>query len=249
MINNSYSCLIVDDELLARNLLKQFVGRLSYLHLLGECSNAIEATEAIHKHQPDIIFLDITMPEMNGIELLQTFTAANRPEVIITTSHRDYAVEGYQYDVSDYLLKPIAFERFLRAVNKATGRIRGTVPREEPKEEFSLPSGQFFFIKEGKKTLQVNAEEVVYVEGMKDYVKIHLTDRVIISYMTMAKMEELLPPGMFLRINRSYIIRMKAVKSIDGNTVEMISKRQLVIGTSYRDAVREAIHANFIGRR
>ncbi|MCK8495279.1 LytTR family DNA-binding domain-containing protein [Spirosoma sp. RP8] len=245
MKKNIYTCLVVDDEPLAQNLIEKFILRLSTLRLIGKANHAIAAIEAIQQNRPDIIFLDITMPEMTGFELLQTL-ATNRPQIIMTTAHTELAIDGYAYDVTDYLIKPIPFEQFLRAVNRAIDRINGT---NTPVEANHKPvEGQYFWIKEGTKLLQINTDDVVYMEGLKDYVKVHLADRVVVTYLTMTKMEELLPKGQFIRINRSFLVRRKAIKAIHGNTIETLNKQELIIGNSYRSAVMESLRNTFIGR-
>lgn len=245
MEQRTYSCLVIDDEPLAQNLIEKFIARLSTLRLIGKANHAVAAIGAIQQYRPDIIFLDITMPEMTGFELLQTLPV-NRPQIIMTTAHTELAVDGYAYDVTDYLIKPIPFERFLRAVNRAIDRINGTktpvVADHKPVE------GQYFWIKEGTKLLQINTEDVIFMEGLKDYVKVHLADRVVVTYLTMTKMEELLPKGQFLRINRSFLVRKKAIKAIHGNTIETVDKQELIMGLSYRPAVLESLRDTFIGR-
>ena len=240
-----YTCLIVDDEPLAQNLLERFVTQLSSLHLISKANHAVAAIEAIHNQQPDIIFLDITMPEMTGFELLQTLTV-NKPQIIITTAHVEFAVDGFLYNVTDYLVKPIPFERFLKAVNRAIDRIAGITT--QPATELVVPDAQYFWIKEGTKLIQLNTNDVVYVEGLKDYVKVHLANRMVVTYLTMSKMEELLPVGQFIRINRSYLVRVKAIKAIHGNTVETITNQELTMGATYRATVINLLRETFIGR-
>ncbi len=240
-----YTCLIVDDEPLAQNLLEKFVARLPFLKLLGKANHAIEAMEVIEQQQPDIVFLDVTMPEMTGFELLQTLTTV-RPQIIITTAHAEMALDGFAYDVTDYLVKPILFDRFMRAVNRATDRLGGRT--STPVQETKPANSQSFWIKEGTKLIQINLDDVVFVEGLKDYVKIHLADRMLVSYLTMSKMEEMLPPSQFIRINRSYLVRKRAIKTIVGNTLETTNKQELIIGTSYRSAVISYLKDTFIGR-
>lgn len=245
MEQRTYSCLIVDDEPLAQNLLEKFVARLPSLHLIGKANHAMAAIDTIKQHRPDIVFLDITMPEMTGFELLQTFTSI-RPQIIMTTGHTEWAVDGYAYDVTDYLIKPIPFDRFMRSVNRAIDRINGT--KISTVEEGKLTDGQYFWIKEGTKLLQINTDDVVFMEGLKDYVKVHLADRVIVTYLTMNKMDELLPKGQFLRVNRSYLVRKKAIKAIHGNTIETVTKQEIIIGPSYRSAVLDLLKNTFVGR-
>ncbi len=253
-MKNLLTCIIIDDEPLAQNVLEEFIGRLSFLSLIRTCNHAYEAIEAIHEHKPDLAFLDITMPEMTGLELLKTFTTA-RPQIIVTTAHPQYAVEGFEYSVTDYLLKPISFDRFLRAVNKVKDKL--TAPDDlkttaSPDDTTSSPAppakGRFFWIREGKKLVQIDAEQVIYVEGMKDYVKVYLPDKMIVTYLTMQKMEELLPLNLFIRVNRSYIVRRSAIRSVNGNTIETTTKQEIPIGGKYRDTVKEVLRESFIGR-
>jgi two-component system, LytTR family, response regulator len=159
----TYTCLIVDDEPLAQSLLEKFVSRLPYLKLLDKANHAVEALEMIQQHRPDIVFLDVTMPEMSGFELLQSLTTV-RPQIIMTTAHAELAIEGFAYDVTDYLVKPILFERFMRGVSRATERLGGRVASPESKPT----NGQSFWIKEGTKLVQVSVEDVVYrrIEGL-----------------------------------------------------------------------------------
>lgn len=239
-----YNCLIVDDEPLAQNLLENFVGRLPFLKLIGKSNHALAAMDAIHQFRPDIVFLDITMPEMTGFELLRTLSI-KRPQIIITTAHVENAVEGFAYDVTDFLVKPIPFDHFLRSVNRAIDRLNGIA--SSPKENIPTDD-QYFWIKEGTKLLQINTNDVTYIEGLKDYVKVQLKDRMVITYLTMTRMEELLPKGQFIRINRSYLVRKKSIRAIQGNAVETTTNHELIIGGSYRSAVIDALRDSFIGR-
>ncbi|UHG94925.1 LytR/AlgR family response regulator transcription factor [Spirosoma oryzicola] len=242
------TCLIVDDEPLARELIKKFVARVPTLSLLGESSNAIEAIAVIHNQQPDIIFLDVDMPEMTGIELLKSFTAA-RPQVIMTTAYPGYALEGFEYDVTDYLLKPIPFDRFLKAINRVRDRINNATPFAQPapvnepaagvKKDNPARNNKFLWVKEDKKMVNVNTDDILYVEGMKDYVKIFLSDKLVITHITMSRMERLLPENEFIRVNRSYIVRRSAIRAVNGNTIETINKKEIPIGISYRDSIKD----------
>ncbi|GAB4022742.1 LytR/AlgR family response regulator transcription factor [Spirosoma koreense] len=243
------TCLIIDDEPLARELLKKFVARVPTLSLLGESSNAIEAVAAIHNQRPDIIFLDINMPEMTGIELLKSFTAA-RPQVIMTTAYPGYALDGFEYDVTDYLLKPIPFDRFLKAINRVRDRLGNasappspppapTEPAASVKDDKSGRGNKFLWVKEDKKMVNVNTDDILYVEGMKDYVKIYLSDKLVVTHITMSRMEQLLPENDFIRVNRSYIVRRSAIRAVNGNTIETVNKKEIPIGISYRDSIKD----------
>ena len=244
-MERNLTCLIIDDEPLARALLKKFVDRVPTLSCLGECSNAVEAVTVIHNQRPDLIFLDINMPEMTGIELLKSFTAT-RPQIIVTTAYPNYALDGYEYDVTDYLLKPIPFDRFLKAINRVRDRIgsAGTVENPPPDTgtavgEDKLIANKFLWVKEDKKMVNVNTDEILYVEGMKDYVKIFLSDKMVVTHITMSRMEQLLPTLDFIRVNRSYIVRRSAIVAVNGNTIEMVNKKEVPIGINYRELIRD----------
>ncbi|WP_020607406.1 LytR/AlgR family response regulator transcription factor [Spirosoma spitsbergense] len=245
-MERNLTCLIIDDEPLARELIKKFVARVPTLSCLGECNNAIEAVTMIHNQRPDVIFLDINMPEMTGIELLKSFTAT-RPQIIVTTAYPNYAMDGFEYDVTDYLLKPIPFDRFLKALNRVRDRISnvGTVESVPPDNgtmtNADKPTlvNKFLWVKEDKKMVNVNTDEILYVEGMKDYVKIFLPDKMVVTHITMSRMEQLLPDLDFIRVNRSYIVRRSAIVAVNGNTIEMVNKKEVPIGINYRDIIKD----------
>jgi two-component system, LytTR family, response regulator len=244
------TCIIVDDEPLAQELLEKHIRKMPVLRLLEKCSNAIDAMDRIRFHKPDILFLDVNMPEMTGVELLKTF-AQVKPNVILTTAYPEYAIYGYEYDVVDYLLKPIPFDRFMKAVNKVADKLMGVAPAAAPgspfaappttEEEpvFQKPGDKSLLIKQNKKFINVNPEDIYFVEGMKDYIKLHLADTALVTHMTMTKIEEMLPRGMFLKVNRSFIVRKTAIKNIEGNTIRTKNGKEIPIGISFRDTIRE----------
>jgi DNA-binding LytR/AlgR family response regulator len=242
---------------LAQELIDRFIGRLNYLSLVGKFDNALQAMDGIRKLKPDITFLDINMPEMTGIELLNVLSA-ERPGIIITTAYPQYALEGFEHDVVDYLIKPIAFDRFIKAVN----RVREKMPVKPEEVEYTLVTNdrkgdqqgevtrrelpnheKFFMVKEDKKLVKVDISKIVYVEGMKDYVKIHLFDHFLVTHITMAKIAELLSAPQFIRINRSFIVHVSFIKLIEGNTVETTNGRKLSIGSNYRDTMKEVLQS------
>lgn len=247
-MERNLTCLIIDDEPLARELLKKFVVRVPTLICLGECNNAIEAVTVIQNQRPDVIFLDINMPEMTGIELLKSFTAI-RPQIVVTTAYPNYALDGFEYDVTDYLLKPIPFDRFLKALNRVRDRmITGKTIENAPSDITVTTSGdkdrprlvnKFLWVKEDKKMINVNTDDILYVEGMKDYVKIFLSNKMVVTHITMSRMEQLLPDLDFIRVNRSYIVRRSAIVAVNGNTIEMVNKKEVPIGINYRDMIKD----------
>lgn len=230
-IEKRLSCIIIDDELLAQDLLKKYANRLGFLEVTAIFDNAIDAINEVEELRPDIILLDVNMPEMSGIEFLKSFSNSTS-SVILTTAYSEYALEGYEHNVVDFILKPIVFERFIKAINKARDRIcassLGTVNLQ-----------RMLLIKENRKFVRVAVGEVLFIEGMKDYLKIHTATKVIIAHMTMTKMESLLDDVNFLRVNRSYIVQKSAVRAINGNVIETINNVELSIGVNYREAIRQ----------
>jgi len=233
-IEKRLSCIIIDDEPLAQDLLQKYTNRLSFLELTTIFDNAVEALSQMETLRPDIILLDVNMPEMSGIEFLKTFSTF-QPAVILTTAYSEYALEGFEHNVADFILKPIVFERFVKAINKAREKIGAgaAVPAEAAEPQRML------LIKENKRFIRVALDDVLFVEGMKDYLKIHTKTKVIITHMTMTKMETMLDEATFLRVNRSYIVQKAAIKAITGNVIETINNAELPIGVNYRESIRK----------
>ncbi len=235
--------IIVDDEPLALEVLETYISQMPELELVKKCENAIEANEALKNHQVDLMFLDIQMPQLSGIDFLKTL--ANPPCVIFTTAYPDYAVEGFELNAVDYLLKPISFERFLKAVNKVSDKLSSKkIEHETISNEVSE---DFFFVKADKKLVKVNFDEILYIEGLKDYVIIRQEAGRVITLQTMKSLEERLPETKFKRVHRSYIVNIKKITAILGNMVELIEGgkiKQLPIGKNYRDELLELINEN-----
>ena len=237
-MNPILSCTIIEDEPLARELLVKYVGRVGSLKLTGTFEDAVTAFDQLYFLRPDIIFLDINMPEMTGIEFLKAYPVPH-PAVILTTANPNHAIDGFDLGVTDYLLKPFTFDRFLKAV----GRVR----EKRNNEPGSLPDStvsqtpDFFFLKTDKKLEQVGFDDIIFVEALGDYLKVHLPGRFLVTHLTMRKMEELLPSDRFLRINRSYIVHLKQVKTLAGNTIIVTSGNELVVGPNYRADVKNAL--------
>jgi len=235
--------LIVDDEPLAIEVIENYVSQIPQLHLVKTCTNAIEANEALKEHVIDLMFLDIHMPQMTGLEFLKTLT--NPPHVIITTAHPNYALEGFELNVIDYLMKPISLDRFLKAVNKVTDKI---TPRKTDIDNSAHESSdEFFFVKADKKLVKINFNEILYIEGLKDYVIIRQEGGRVITLQTMKSLEDRLPGHMFKRVHRSYIVNINKIQAILGNMVEVTEAgkiKQLPIGKNYRDELLELINDN-----
>lgn len=250
-MNKILSCVIIDDEPLAQDLLEKFVNRIPFIKLIARFDNAIDAISQIDSLKPDIIFLDINMPEMTGLEFLRSFTN-KRPFIILTTAYPQYAVDGFELDVTDYLLKPIPFDRFMKAINKVKDRQKSDEAEETQETNKSLVSSNiktihpekeevaqntFILVKEDKKLVRISFDEIVFVEAKGDYIKLNLQHRSIVTHMTMSKIEQTLIPPQFIRVNRSFIMNLDCIKAIDGNTIETTNHKKLPIGISYKENV------------
>lgn len=229
-------CIIVDDEPLAQRVLEKYISSLSSLELLKKCNNALEAVSFLHQNKVDLIFLDIKMPELTGIEFLKTLT--HPPDVILTTAYSEYALEGYEYSVTDYLLKPFSFERFLKAVNKVM------VKKEEISHITSTSNDEivndFIFLKEDKINHKISFSNIKYIEGCGNYIKVFTVDKSIITAETMTAIEKKLPSDRFLRTHKSYIVSIVKIEQIEGNMVKIGDKR-IPISKMYRMRVNEVL--------
>jgi DNA-binding LytR/AlgR family response regulator len=234
MPNGNYipiKCIVVDDEPMARDVIRRYIQKIPTLKLVGEFGNAIEATIFLQEQQVEIIFLDIRMPQLTGTEFVRSLR--NVPKIIFTTAHKEYAHEGFELDVVDYLLKPIRFDRFLRAVNKAFPQKQQEAETFTQNEE-NKPSSSFIYLRVDRKMIKVLHDEVLYIESDKDYVKVFTEKGFVITRQTIASVESMLPDSKFIRVHRSYIISLSKLKSFTAETVEIGSK-ELPIGKLYRN--------------
>jgi|JI6StandDraft_1071083.scaffolds.fasta_scaffold40651_3 DNA-binding LytR/AlgR family response regulator len=240
--------IIVDDEPLAQDVLETYVEKFPELSLVQKCNNALEANEVLKNQDIDLMFLDIQMPQLTGIDFLKTLTRP--PLVIFTTAYPNYALEGFELNALDYLLKPISLERFIKAVNKAVEQIK--LQRNEPGSASSNAAEgsdhpDYIFVKADKKLIKVNYHDIIYIEGLKDYVIIRMENQRVITLQTMKSLEDKLPAPRFKRIHRSYIINIDKINAIVGNMVEVMEKNQpkhLPIGKNYRDELNDMIEKN-----
>jgi DNA-binding LytR/AlgR family response regulator len=240
--------LIVDDEPLALDVLETYIHQMPEMNLVKRCSNALEANEALKQHSVDLMFLDIQMPQLTGIDFVKTL--AKPPMIVFTTAYSNYAIQGFELNALDYLLKPISLDRFMKSVNKAVEQL-GMMKKEETflqQGGAAAPESQdFFFVKADKKLVKVNFEDIIYIEGLKDYVIIRLTAGRVITLQTMKSLEDKLPAHLFRRIHRSYIVAMSKIMAIEGNMVEVMEKnipKLLPIGKNYRDELLDLIEKN-----
>ncbi len=244
------NCLIVEDEPLARNLMTAYVGKVPYLNLLKACSNPLEAIDFLRENSVDLLFLDVQMPEITGITLLKIMQ--KKPLVILTTAYSEYALEGYEHDILDYLLKPITFERFLKAVEKANLRLTSTQPQPIIQEKIvekivNMEGSQpFIFVKDGTKLVKIKLNEILYIEGLKDYVSIHTQTQKIVTLQRLKTLEEQLPENQFIRIHNSFIVSLEGIDSIHREKVQ-VGKVFLPISDTYRKAFKEFIDRNHMG--
>jgi len=227
------NCIIVDDEPLARDLLEDFTLKVPFLKLKAVCKNGFEAVEVLQKEKIDLIFLDIQMPDLSGLQLVESLSI--KPQVIFTTAYHDYAVEGFELDATDYLVKPFTFERFLKAANKAFHiyHVKNT-GMESLKLNDDNVSKDILFVKEGTSTVRINLNEVLYMEGLKDYIKIFTTGKTFLTLMSLKKMERKLPKDIFIRVHRSYIVSIPKIDSIERNRI-IINDNWIPIGDYYKE--------------
>ena len=226
-------CLIVDDEPLSAELIQGHIEQFPQLEVVASCWNAVEALEILKNQNIDLIFLDIQMPMLNGIEFVRSLK--NPPSIIFITAYRDYAVESYELDVVDYLLKPITFNRFFKSINKFLNRYHVSVSNPNRSNDQSLPEEAAIYVNSNRKYIKVPFQEVEFIESLKDYVRIHLLDKQVVTKDKISEFELKLP-SYFLRIHRSFIVNTKKVTAFTIHDVE-ISDREIPIGISYRKEV------------
>ena len=233
-------CIIADDERIARKGLEKYIKDIPFLDLVASCCNAMEVQEVMRQTPIDLLLLDIQMPGTSGIELLRN--TAVKPITIITTAFPDYALVSYELDVLDYLVKPIPFDRFFKAISKAKEFF------ELKHKDIATDNKSFFFIKCDKKYEKINFDELLYVEGLQNYVALHTINKKIISYLTIKNVEESLPSSKFIKINKSNIISLEKVDSVSGNVV-YIGSNAFSISRHNRLEILDRIFANTLIRR
>jgi len=232
-------CLAIDDEANALEIIETYVSKMDDLELVGKCTNAIDAFNKIQKNHVDLLFLDIQMPKLTGIDLLKNIS--HPPMVIFTTAYRDYALEGYELSVVDYLLKPISFDRFLKAINKVYQYREGIPKPENLHYDPQNYEEAFVFLKSDKKMFKLHLKDIHYIESMKDYVFVKTDNRDIVTYQKISFLDEKLPSSKFLRIHRSFIIAMDKVDSFSATQVE-IANKEIPIGRNYKAQVLNTLN-------
>lgn len=240
-----YNCIIVDDEPLARNLLSDYVQKVPELNLVQTLASPLQVMDALRSEDIDIMFLDVQMPDLTGIALLKVLQ--KKPLIVLTTAYSEYALEGYELDVADYLLKPITFERFLKTVNKVTQRLSersGQTTANAPKPSVE-PQQPFVFVKDGTKLIKLRIDDILYVEGLKDYVTIHTKTQKVVSLQRLKSLEEELPADKFIRVHNSFIVALQAIDVIHKNDVQ-VGATMIPVGETYKKLFREFIDRNKI---
>ncbi|MGB3800352.1 MAG: LytTR family DNA-binding domain-containing protein [Lewinella sp.] len=235
------TCLVVDDEPMARRLLQQYIEQTPNLTLTGSIGNPLQALEVLQENPPDILFLDVQMPELTGTSLLKVLK--KKPIVVLTTAYSEYALEGYELEVTDYLLKPITFERFLKCMERINQILEPAQSAASPSAESispALAAAQFFFVKDGTKSVRINFDEITHIEGLKDYVKIHTIGKRITTLQSLKKLMETLPAGKFVRVHHSYIVALKWMEEVHRDEV-IIGEVSVPVSDTYRKDLKEII--------
>lgn len=232
-------CLAIDDEELALELLEDNIKKVPYLQLVAGCSSPLEAMKIVQEQKIDLVFLDIQMPGLTGLQFIQSLP--QQCMYILVTAYEKYALDGYNLNVVDYLVKPVALDRFMKACNKAWELY--TLRNKEGQQKEPVAANDYFFINVDYSLLKVLYDDIAWIEGLKDYIKIHLksTDKPVVARMSMKALEDQLPASLFIRVHRSYILSKKSITSIRKNSIFM-GNMELPIGDNYRDAVDAFVH-------
>lgn len=233
------NCLVVDDEPIARKGMLEYIEQVDFLYAVAVCKNAIEASQALQNNPVDLVFLDIQMPKLTGIDFLRNLP--NPPLVVFTTAFPEYAIEGYELNVLDYLLKPISFERFFKAVSKAQSFLN-----LRSKKEVTV-AGLYFFVKSNQKLEKIMTDDILYIEALANYIILHTKTRKHIVYMSFKGIESQLPGDLFLKIHKSYIVALNAIQTIDNDEV-ILDGHILPISKSYRTAVMDRVGKHLFKR-
>jgi DNA-binding LytR/AlgR family response regulator len=221
------TCVIIDDEYLARQYIRDYIERLPFLELVGDYNSPLLIMDELKRNAIDILFLDIQMPDITGIDFLKILNP--QPYIILTTAYKEYALEGYEHNVIDYLLKPFSFDRFLKAINKVVDRV-----------EKERTGRTFMTIRADRKLYKINYDDLIYIEGQRAYVTFHTAHKKITALISMKELEEKLPGDQFIRIHKCFIVSIKYLESLEGNMIE-ICGRKLAVGSSYRDQVEKIL--------
>lgn len=227
-----YNCIIVEDEPLAAEVLQDYISQVPFLHLKGICTDALFAMEFLQKEKTDLLFLDIHLPKLKGLDFLKTLS--NPPKVIITTAYHEYALQGYEHNVLDYLLKPVEFSRFLMAVNKLNSKPEKAITRvAEPVRQ----EREFIFFNVSKKMVRIFLDDILYIESLKEYIRVVTKDKSILTKFQLGQIEEILSKNNFIRVHRSFIVAKDKIDAYTATDIE-INNKQIPVGRSYKEVVQ-----------
>lgn len=235
-------CIAIDDEPLALQQVAVYVQKIPFLELVGQCSSAFQALELLENQPVDLMFVDINMPDLNGLEFVKSLT--QKPLLIFTTAYSEYALEGFKVDALDYLLKPFSFAEF----SKAAGKARNQFELIQNVPEKLESNDEFLFIKSEYKLLRVNLNDILFIEGMKEYVRIHITgQKPIMTLLSMKSLEAKLPEEKFMRVHRSYIVNLEKVTTVERLTIVYDDKHRVPISDNYKEKFQLFLDKNFMG--
>ncbi|MBN2774937.1 MAG: response regulator transcription factor [Prolixibacteraceae bacterium] len=235
------SCIAIDDEPLALKQISDYIGKLPFLELVAKFSNAVKALQFLDSNQVDLMFVDINMPDLNGLDFVKSLE--QKPLLIFTTAYSEFAVEGFKVDAIDYLLKPFSFDEFSRAVSK----VKKQVQLIQNQTELINTNDQFLFIKSEYKLVRINFDEIRYIEGMKEYVRIHLTSqKPVMALLSLKSLEEKLPSGKFMRVHRSYIVNLEKISVVERFRIIYDDKTIIPVSENYKNVFQEYLNRNFM---
>lgn len=232
--------MIVDDEALAQDLIESHLGKFPDIQVVGKCHTAMEAIKLLNQHDIDLLFLDIEMPDLTGIEMLKAIKQP--PLTVLTTAYSEYAVESYELNVVDYLLKPVRFNRFFKAMDKVMPLLNKQ--RHEVEAPVKASKEDFIFVKSEYKAIKIEFNKIIYIEGMQKHVRFHLTDKKVMSLMSLRALEDILPPTQFFRCQKSFIVNLKKIESIDGNLLYLNSGDKIPMSKNVRQELLNLIDKN-----
>jgi DNA-binding LytR/AlgR family response regulator len=238
------NCLIIDDEPVARKVLEEYIEDIDFIELAGKAEDPVKATAILNNTVVDLMFLDINMPRISGIEFLRT--SRSLPMTIMTTAYAEYAIEGFELDVLDYLVKPISFERFLKACHKAKDYYQ--LQKNNREDQLAETQHDYFFVKCDGKIEKVFYEELIYIEALQNYIVLHTTSRKMMVYLTIKGILEKLPSSVFLKIHKSHIINVNKIKSIEGNEINLGNTKVVISQNLYEETIKGILKDKMIKR-
>jgi len=236
----NYNCIIVDDETLAQELIEAHLAKIPNVNIVARCHTAMEAMSILNNTPIDIMFLDIEMPDITGIEFLKFLDKP--PLTILTTAYSEYAIESYELNVIDYLLKPIRFDRFFKAITKAFSILKDTIDRSII--ENKIVEEDYIFVKSDYKAVKISFNELIYAESMQKYVKFHLKNKTVMSLMSLTSLDEILPTSNFFRCQKSFIVNLTKIESIDGNLLIMVNGAKVPVSKTLKSKLVGLIDKN-----